>query len=48
MASSRAVPKDVLRWIRVYSYKEPVSITIDSPDGHRTIDLPIQEPASER
>ena len=31
----------------VYAYKEPVSIIIDSPDGQRTIDLTVHEPASE-
>lgn len=27
--------------IWVYAYKEPVSIIIDSPDVHRTIDLTV-------
>ena len=33
--------------IWVHAFKEPVSIVIDSPDGHRTIDLTVQEPSSE-
>ena len=32
----------------VYASKVPVSIIIDSPGGHRTIDLTVHEPASKR